>query len=305
MAMAEAGRVFRQHTAGEETVDQHGADGHAHREDRQEEGRNLLVGVEHVLDQRRKLRGQDGAHRPEEADRQDRQEQARDVQGRVDQPDRGPDDVPVELERRRVRLGRSCGHHAADDAADHRHDQHAGRGDLAMLAAEQAAGDRAEQDGAISARFDKAGPAQHFVSLQMLRQDRIFDRSEEAGMDAHCEQGGEQQRDVVQDEPHRAEQHDRDFGRLDEPDDARLVHRVRQLPGQCGEDEKGQDEEPARDRVERRLLGLVIVDGVGRQDHHRRLVEIVVEGAQKLGDKQGQETAAAEQPQGRLHGFGR
>ena len=92
-----------------------------------------------------------------------------------------------------------------------------------MVAAQQATGDRAEQDGAIGAGLDQAGAAQHLVTLQMLRQDRVFDGTEEARMDAHREQGGEKQRDVVQDEAGGAEQHDDDLGRLHDPDDPRLV----------------------------------------------------------------------------------
>ena len=52
----------------------------------------------------------------------------------------------------------------------------------------------AAEDGDIGSRLDQAGAAEHFVGLQMLRQDRIFDRAEEGRVDAHREQGEQQQR---------------------------------------------------------------------------------------------------------------
>ena len=145
-------------------------------------------------------------------------------------------------------------------------------------------------------------PASTSSLLQMLRQDRIFDRAEEGGVNAHREQGGEHERDGVEEQPRRSEDHDGDLGGLDEADDPRLVASVRQLPGKRREQEEGQDEKRARDGVERRLLGRVGIDGVGDQDHHRRLEQIVVEGAQELGDEQRQEAPLRQEMDRILHG---
>jgi hypothetical protein len=120
-------------------------------------------------------------------------------------------------------------------------------------------------------------------------------------MDPHREQGGEQQRHVVEEEPRRPADHDDDLGRLHEADDARLVHRIRKLPGKRGERKKGRMKSAPGNRVERRFLGLVVIDGVGDQDHHRRLVEIVVERAQELGDEKRQETPLRQEVHGILH----
>ena len=100
---------------------------------------------------------------------------------------------------------------AAGDPADHRDEQHADRGEFGVKAAvgtlqdEQPAEDRSAEDRDVGPRLDQAGAAEHFVLVQMLRQDRIFDRPEEGRVDAHREQRGEQQRDVVEQQAGRAE----------------------------------------------------------------------------------------------------
>ena len=76
--------------------------------------------------------------------------------------------------------------------------------------------------------------------MQMLRQDRVFNRAKEGGMNPHPEQREQHQRDChgvdknpleSHNEARRANRHDSDFGRLDHPDDLRLVAHVGQLPG--------------------------------------------------------------------------
>jgi hypothetical protein len=171
-----------------------------------------------------------------------------------------------------------------------------------VVRAKQPPGDRPQQDGDIGARLDQAGSGEHFVLSEMLRQDRVFDRAEEGGVYAHREQGDEHERDAVEQQPRRSEDHDGDLGGLDEADDPRLVAPVRKLPGQRREQEKRQDEKRPRDGVERRFLGGVGIDGVGDEDHHRRLEQIVVEGAQELGDEQWQESPLRQEVERILHG---
>ena len=67
---------------------------------------------------------------------------------------------------------------------------------IAGVVDEHAGEDRAAEDRDIGAGLDQAGAAEHFVLVQMLRQDRIFDRPEEGRVDAHREHRGEHQRDV-------------------------------------------------------------------------------------------------------------
>ena len=191
--------------------------------------------------------------------------------------------------------GRRGGHEAAGDPADAGDQQHRDRGELGMVAAvgaledEQPAEQGAAEDGDIGAGFDQAGAAEHFVALEVLRQDRIFDRAEERRVNPHRRQRGEQQRDVVEQKAGRPEQHDPDLGGFDDADDARLVMRVGELPGERRKQEEGGDEQAAGDGAERRFLLGVAIDAEDHQHHHRGAEQIVVEGAQELGDEDRQE----------------
>src|SRR3546814_5708675 len=61
------------------------------------------------------------------------------------------------------------------------------------------------------------------------------------------------------------------------------------------------DLDAAGDSVEGRLLGRIGIDMISDQDHNSRLEQIVVERAQELRREQGQEAAAAQQPEGSFH----
>ena len=74
--------------------------------------------------------------------------------------------------------------------------------------------------------------------LQVLRQNRIFDRTEESRMYAHCDQRGQHQRNVGNQQPSRPHQHDSHFSGFDPADELRLVARIRELPCNCRQQEK-------------------------------------------------------------------
>jgi hypothetical protein len=57
----------------------------------------------------------------------------------------------------------------------------------------------------------------------MLRQDGVFDRSEEGRVDAHTEHRREHQRNALQQQAGAADKHDENLRRLHQPDDPRLV----------------------------------------------------------------------------------
>ena len=44
------------------------------------------------------------------------------------------------------------------------------------------------QNGDIGSCLDQSGPGQHFAGMEVLRQDRVFDRAEESGVHSHREQ---------------------------------------------------------------------------------------------------------------------
>ena len=100
--------------------------------------------------------------------------------------------MPVHLGRDHIALGRRRRDLPTRDPAEQGHDQHA---DRAPAARNQAADDRSQQDGAVGAGLDQAGPREDFVAVQMLRKNRIFDRAEEGRMNPHGEQSGEHYND--------------------------------------------------------------------------------------------------------------
>ena len=63
-------------------------------------------------------------------------------------------------------------------------------------------------------------------------------------MDAHREQRGEQQRDVVEQQAGRADDHDQDLGGLHDPDDLRLVAASASWPASADSRKKGRMNSP-------------------------------------------------------------
>ncbi len=124
-------------------------------------------------------------------------------------------------------------------------------------------------------------------------------------MHPHREQRQEQERDRQSMNPYpppgeqqadRAHHHDRYLAQLDDADDAGLVVGVGELAGERREDEERKDEDAGGEAAEPCLRGLVVIDLIDDEQHHRVLEQIVVERAQHLRDEQGRETALAEQP---------
>jgi hypothetical protein len=117
----------------------------------------------------------------------------------------------------------------------------------------------------------------------------------------------------TQRQPARADHHDADLARLDDADDLRLVVGVGELAGQSRQREEGQDEDRGGQRAEPGLgIRLVVQQLVDDEQHHRVLVEIVVERVQELRDEQGQEAPLVQQVEakapaahGRLRASGR
>ncbi len=289
------GAVARRYLPLEQAVHRDRPDRDADREDREEEAGDALVGVEDILHERRKLDEQHRADRPEKADREDREIEARDVHRAADECDRRADDVPVDA--RFLMLGRGGGHFASGPVTDPRDKDDAERRPFDV---DHAREDRARENRDIGARLDEPGAGQHLVALQVLRQDRIFDRAEKGRVDAHREEREHHERDRDQmhrkahpreDEPEPADEHDQNFAEFDDADDPRLVARVGELARERGKQEEGQDEEPRRDRTEQCFRGFVVEHAVNDEEHHRVLEQIVVERAEELGDEKGQEPA--------------
>ena len=212
---------------------------------------------------------------------------------RRDQPDRGADDIEIDLVPLFQRRGRR--HAAASRVADDRDADHQRGGHLDWHDARKQG---SEQDRDIGPGLDQPGAAEYLIGMEMLRQDRVFDRAEEGRMDAHREQGEEHQRsreridrDALpgEQEAGRADEHDHDLAEFDDPDHPRLVARIGELARQSGQEEEGQDEDRGGERAEPEFRAFVAIHLVDDEQDHRVLEQIVVERAEHLGCEQRQE----------------
>src|SRR5262249_49754948 len=133
-------------------------------------------------------------------------------------------------------------------------------------------------------------------ALEMLRQDRIFDRAEKGRLNAGQEHGQELQPYLVGEQAERGERNDADLDELDAARQHGLVELVRDLPGGRREDEKRQDQEASGNGVEEGGIeaepGPQVVD---QQDRQGIAEGIVVEGADRLRDEKRPEAPSAKQ----------
>ena len=175
--------------------------------------------------------------------------------------------------RRNLAAGQIAKHGEANrcgGGGDRRAGQHAGQ-------------DRPAEDGEIGAGFDQAGAAEHFILLQVLRQDRIFDRPEEGRVHAHREHRDEHQRDAGEQQTGAADEHDHDLGRLDDADQPRLVTDVGELASQRRQKEEGEDEQRLGNGAELRFARRIGIELVGDEQDDALLEQAVVERAERLG----------------------
>ena len=114
-------------------------------------------------------------------------------------------------------------------------------------------------------------------------------------MNAHQPDCGKHQRDIRKHDARAAEEHDPDFGKLDDADQLRLVVIVRKLARQRREEEEGENEQRLRDRAELELLRRVRIELVGHEQDDGLLEQAVVERPQELGREQREEPPRAEQ----------
>lgn len=134
--------------------------------------------------------------------------------------ERVPVDLEIGLQRRRFR------HEARSNAANQRN-RHATRreqhGAVLGQPGRRPADDRPDQDGHERPHFDQAIAANQFRRLEMLRQIRVFHRSEHGRMDTHKERADVKQRRAVQHETRAADQHHHYFERLHEARERGLI----------------------------------------------------------------------------------
>ena len=84
----------------------------------------------------------------------------------------------------------------------------------------------------VGAGFDQSGSTEHLIALQMLRKDRVFDRSEERRVHSHGEQRREQQWNAMEQQAAGADNHNGNLCSLYDSDDFRLVVSIGKLTRQ-------------------------------------------------------------------------
>src|SRR5262245_51858693 len=125
----------------------------------------------------------------------------------------------------------------------------------------------------------------------MLRQQRIFDRTEDRRVRAEAEERGKEERDTAFPESPGAKRHDADFGNLDDARDLRLVDPIGERPRRTRKEEERRDEEGTREHDERcRPHACLFRKPVGHHDAKRALEQVVVERSEELRDKQWSKT---------------
>ena len=102
----------------------------------------------------------------------------------------------------------------------------------------EAAGNRAEEDGKEGCRLDQGVACRQFVAIEALRQEAVFDRGEKGGEHAEEEEGEEEDRDRLEDEPGNGDACRPDLPVFDRLGKARLVdagRQARRLDRRAGE----------------------------------------------------------------------
>ncbi len=105
-------------------------------------------------------------------------------------------------------------------------------------------------------------------------------------MQAHQEEGSQEQREAVPVEPHRAQDHDRDLRELHQADQKRFFQLVGDLPGGRGKQKERQDEYRLREIRKGIRVEPAQACGVkGDENDQGVLVDVVVEGTEELRQK--------------------
>jgi hypothetical protein len=130
----------------------------------------------------------------------------------------------------------------------------------------------------------------------MLRQDAVFHRPKQRRLRTQQEQHADQHRDAAEVEGRDREAHDGDLQQFHQPDEAGFLVLVRQLADRGGKQEKRQDEQSGAQVDERIGIAQAPARGLkGDEDDQRVLVDVIIEGAEELGQKKRSETPLLQQ----------
>nr|GEU28364.1 hypothetical protein [Tanacetum cinerariifolium] len=291
------------HLGARQPLAQQRARAHTQRKHGEQQHEHAVVAMQVVLGKHGQLRQQHGAVKPEPGIAQHRLEHHPVFAGKAQVAQRLGSEIPADLELGRG--GRRHGNAVAGQQADHGHKNGGARLEqqaVRLLHDQHGAEDFAGQDADKRPHFGHAVTADQLFLFQVLRQVRVFDRSEQRGMDAHAHHGRHQQPQVMGDPADAGHGHDRHLEPFDAAGQSRLVELVGQLAGSGGEQHVGQDEQAGDQVGDQRRRQVGPADGIERDDHDQRgLEQVVVEGAQELGPEKRREAALLQQ--GKLVGL--
>ena len=254
----------------------------------------MLVHVQHVLPVRRKKREQRRAKEPEPGHSEGCAPHGRIGSSVAAHANRLSHRVPIESKSgiARRRIGYSTTHeksHAGDDQHESRGHR---RGKTRLH--EESTAHAAEKNRKKRRRPDKSVSGDERVLAQRLRKDGVFHRAEERRLRSHEEQSTREEPRVVREKSHRRNSHDRNFPELDPTNEPRLFELVRELAGRRREQEERENEEPVEHRRPQRSVSGLGEDPESNKEDKRRLEQVVVQRAEKLGPKQWAEAALAQ-----------
>jgi hypothetical protein len=127
----------------------------------------------------------------------------------------------------------------------------------------------------------------------MIRQDAVFDRTEQRRDRAEQEQRGEQGGQRVEREARARQRCYPDLDQFEAPCHHRLIETIRELAAKTREEEERRDEDSTRQRDQR--LGVLAADLEQNQKDERVLEEVIVEGRKELAPEQRREAAGGHQ----------
>ena len=209
------------------------------------------------------------------------------------------ENIPVQAHFRR---GGRCTRDAATGditQACHQQDRRCDNGRVVRGRHHDPRADGTGQNRQEGAHFHQSVATDQFILMQVLRQDRVLHRPEQRRVRPHGEQRQQHHPQVVEHEPRRAHQHDRDLAQFDQADQRILGVFLAKLPRQCREQKERQNEQQ-RTQVDPNRAITVDTQLVEDGEDQRLLEDIVVEGPEGLGDEKRQKPPFSQQTELRL-----
>ena len=272
------------------------SDRNRHREDGEIERDHAGGATDIVFRERRQHRQDYDADQPEPTRHQGAPPQPPIAAHVFDQVDRRSRDVGIDLETRRAFAG-ARDEQTRDPAGGSRHQHEPGEvNGIAAVAGSKAGHDGPDQNGDERSAFDQRVASGEFFTLQMIRQDAVFDRAEHRRDDAVEKDRQKQQGDRMKPEAHHGHDGDRDFEQLQSAGHDGLIEAVGNLAAETGKKEERKCESRGRELDQRAGFGLAELD---QEDEDQRLLqEVVTERGEGLAPKQRRKTSRRHQGRG-------